>query len=211
MRVVIVGAGALGWELYDWLYEARQLAPATIFVDDVLHDEPISERHGRVYCTVDEYEPTGADAIYVAIGHPGNRQRVVERLQQKRLRPWQICPFIHPTAKVVRSASIGPGCLILPYAIVSSNALLQEHVLINTHSAIGHDVTVGAFTSIYSHVAVGGNCQIGGSVEIGSGAVLIPNRTVGYGAKVGAGTAVYRDVPPEHTAYGSPAKHMRLP
>lgn len=210
MRIFIVGAGGLGRELYDWIRDAKQDCDQMAFLDDAFDEKPPSDRHPRIYCTVDEYEPQWFDYLYVAIGHPGDRQRVVERLRRKVPQPHQLATFVHPTARVARSAVIGRGSILCPYAIVSANAHLQEHVLVNTHSAIGHDVTVGAYASIYSHVSIGGYCRIGGSTILGSGSVLIPQTVVGYGATVGAGAVAMRNVAPESTVYAPPAKLLNL-
>ncbi len=50
---------------------------------------------------------------------------------------------------------------------------------------------------------------LGNDVWIGHGAVILPGRSVGTGAAVGAGSIVTRDVPPFTIAAGVPAKPLR--
>ncbi|MDX6198659.1 MAG: hypothetical protein QOJ79_1810, partial [Actinomycetota bacterium] len=44
--------------------------------------------------------------------------------------------------------------------------------------------------------------------SIGSGAVIMGGVTIGAGARVGAGAVVTRDVPPEATVAGVPARAL---
>ena len=45
--------------------------------------------------------------------------------------------------------------------------------------------------------------------SIGSGATILPNTTIGENAIVGAGAVVTKDVPPNTTVAGNPAKFLR--
>ncbi|GLY02742.1 MULTISPECIES: sugar O-acetyltransferase [Actinoplanes] len=46
-------------------------------------------------------------------------------------------------------------------------------------------------------------------VWIGSNVVVLPGVTIGYGAVIGAGSVVSRDVPPMTVAYGTPCRVVR--
>lgn len=51
--------------------------------------------------------------------------------------------------------------------------------------------------------------EIMDGADIGTGAIILPNVTIGEGAIVGAGSVVTRDVPPYSVYAGSPAKFLR--
>jgi serine O-acetyltransferase len=99
---------------------------------------------------------------------------------------------IHP------GATIGPGLFI-------------DHgmgVVIGETAEIGEDVT------IYQGVTLGGTGKetgkrhptIGDCVIIGSGASVLGSVNVGEGAKIGAGSIVIKDVPPNSTVVGNPGR-----
>ena len=51
--------------------------------------------------------------------------------------------------------------------------------------------------------------RIGGGAQSGLGATILPGRTIGARAIVGAGAVVTRDVPDGVTVVGSPARPLR--
>ena len=103
---------------------------------------------------------------------------------------------IHPAAK------IGDGLFI-------------DHgmgVVIGETAEIWHDVT------LYQGVTLGGTGFATGkrhptvqdNVTIGSGAKLLGPITVGHGSKIGAGSVVIHDVPPNSTVVGNPGHPVRV-
>jgi serine O-acetyltransferase len=103
---------------------------------------------------------------------------------------------IHPGAKIGRRFFIDHGA----------------GVVIGETTEIGNDVL------IYQGVVLGGvslekkkrHPTIGNNVVIGAGAILLGPIIVGDSAKIGAGSVVIKDVPPETTVVGVPAKPAGL-
>lgn len=64
---------------------------------------------------------------------------------------------------------------------------------------ISHNATIGKNVTIYHQVTLGegkgGAPNIGNDVLIGAGTRIIGNVKVGDGARIGAGCAIYRDIP----------------
>jgi serine O-acetyltransferase len=78
---------------------------------------------------------------------------------------------------------------------------------------IGETAVVGNEVTIYQGVTLGGTSldrgakrhpTIGNAVVIGGGAKILGNITVGDNCRVGAGSVVLRDVPPDSTIVGVP-------
>ncbi|KAF4309593.1 hypothetical protein GTA08_BOTSDO02537 [Botryosphaeria dothidea] len=57
--------------------------------------------------------------------------------------------------------------------------------------------------SLASSVTIEDDCWIGGNV------IIMPGVRIGRGCVIGAGSVVTKDVPPEHLAYGNPARVIR--
>lgn len=96
------------------------------------------------------------------------------------------------------AASIGKG-IFLDHAtglVVGATAIVEDDV------SILQDVTLGGTGK------EGGNRhpKIGHSVLIGAGAKILGNISVGYCSKVAAGSVVLKDVPPNSTVAGVPAR-----
>jgi acetyltransferase-like isoleucine patch superfamily enzyme len=79
-------------------------------------------------------------------------------------------------------------------------------VQVNPNATIGHDVVIGDFVLVSPLVAISGNCTIEPLTLLGTHSAVLPGVTVGSGATVGGGSCVVRDVPPDTTVKGVPAK-----
>jgi serine O-acetyltransferase len=83
---------------------------------------------------------------------------------------------------------------------------------------IGETAEVGENVTMYQGVTLGGTGFATGkrhptvedNVTIGSGAKLLGPITVGHGAKIGAGSIVIHDVPPNSTVVGNPGHPVRI-
>ena len=98
--------------------------------------------------------------------------------------------------------------------MVCAGAVVQPGARIGCTSSsipasIGHDCRVGD----YAHVAVahlGGGASIAEGVFMGLGSVVLPSVHVGAWATVGAGAVVTRNVDPETTVIGIPARPLAV-
>ncbi len=83
---------------------------------------------------------------------------------------------------------------------------------------IGETAEIGADVTLYQGVTLGGTGFATGkrhptvedNVTIGSGAKLLGPITVGHGSKIGAGSVVIHDVPPNSTVVGNPGHPVRV-
>jgi UDP-2-acetamido-3-amino-2,3-dideoxy-glucuronate N-acetyltransferase len=117
---------------------------------------------------------------------------------------------------------IGPFVEIQRDVIIGANCKIQSHTFICSGVEIGDGVFVGHGVLFINDkfpraTNPDGSMKteadwgllrtvIGRSASLGSGAIVLGGVTVGDGALVGAGAVVTRDVPPEMTVAGSPAR-----
>ncbi len=114
-------------------------------------------------------------------------------------------------AAVARSIT---GIEIHPAARIGDDFFIDHGmgVVVGETAEIGNDVT------LYQGVTLGGTGFATGkrhptvqdNVTIGSGAKLLGPITVGHGAKIGAGSVVIHDVPPNSTVVGNPGHPVRV-
>ncbi len=163
------------------------------------------ERIREDVASVLERDPAARSWLEVLLCYPGLwavwSHRVSHRLWRMRLRlPARILSQI---ARFFTGVDIHPGALL-------GRRLFIDHaagVVIGETSIVGSDVT------IYQGVTLGGTGKEHGKrhpticdrVFIGNNANVLGNITVGENSRVGAGSVVLNDVPPNSTVVGVPA------
>jgi acetyltransferase-like isoleucine patch superfamily enzyme len=115
--------------------------------------------------------------------------------------------------EVQRGARIGARCKI------SSHTFICEGVTIESEVFIGHGVTFindrypRATSALGELKTDDWDCQstlVKRGASIGSGATLLGGVTIGENAIVGAGSVVTKDVPPNATVAGNPARILKF-
>lgn len=80
--------------------------------------------------------------------------------------------------------------------------------VINEKAVIGNNVQIDQYVTIGGRVGAG-SPVIGNNVRIGAGAKVLGPITVGENSLIGANAVVIKDVPPNVTVVGIPAKIVR--
>ncbi len=99
---------------------------------------------------------------------------------------------IHPAARIGRGIMIDHATGI----VVGETASIGDNV------SILHNVTLGGTGKVHGDR----HPKIGNNVMIGAGAKILGNITVGCCSRIASGSVVLKDVPPESTVAGVPAK-----
>lgn len=208
--IVILGAGGFAretldiidainavkpiWNMSGYIVDSQYGAPGTL-----INDKPILGDFNWLRDHSDIYAICG-------IGAPEVRYRVVKALQSRNI---NFATLIHPSVIKTRWTVIGVGSVITAGCVLSNNIEIREHVHINPSSTIGHDACLSSFVSLAPGTLISGNVNIGEGAYIGTGAQVIEKKSVGDWAIVGAGSTVVKDIPPNTTAVGSPAKVIK--
>ncbi len=202
-RVVIVGAGGHGREVYGALLAAGADWDVVGFVDDApAHPGRLVRLDVPLLGDLDELLARPAPYA-IGVGTPAARRRVVERLAPVPDGPVTV---VHPGAHLGPDTHLGEGAVVFDRCTITTNVHIGRHTHLNVGCAVQHDTLVGDFVQFSPGVFVNGDCEIDHDVFLGTGAIITRGCTVGAGARVGAGAVVLSDVEPGTTVVGVPAR-----
>jgi len=140
----------------------------------------------------------------IAIGDNKIRKFVAEKY--KGYCKW--ISIIHPFSYVHPTVEIGEGSVVFAGAVIQPEVKIGKHVIVNTSASIDHDCIIQDYVHIAPEVHLAGRVEVGEGSFLGIGSSVIPYKTIGKWAIVGAGSVVIKDVPDCVTAVGVPAKPL---
>jgi len=202
--LIIYGSGGLGREVMAIVLQLDQWEPLG-FVDDgdtrdkTIEGYPILGTSSFLDTITEETD------LVMGIGNPVVRAAIIRKINNPKIKYPVI---IHPSVINMAPAAnkIGEGTVITAGVIMTTNVEIGDHVLINLACTIGHDSRVGDFTCVMPGVNISGEVEIGKEVMVGTGAKILNQVKVGDRCKVGMAAAVTREVAPDTTVAGVPAK-----
>jgi sugar O-acyltransferase (sialic acid O-acetyltransferase NeuD family) len=119
---------------------------------------------------------------------------------------FELITRIHPAAVIATTAEVGAGTIINPCAVVQPRARVGDGVMIHAGVIVEHDNTVESFTNLGPGVRLAGWVTVSRGAYVYTGASVIPGKSIGEDAVVGAGAVVIDDVPARSTVAGVPAR-----
>jgi sugar O-acyltransferase (sialic acid O-acetyltransferase NeuD family) len=207
--LIIVGAGGFAREL-------RQFVPLCFptdkfrlrgFLSNNPRDLDAYNIAEPILGDPEEYAPQPNDRFLLAIGNVEHRRRIVEGLKERSA---IFLTFIHPTAYVDPSATLGEGCIIYPFVSVMNRARLADFVTMNIYSSAGHDTQIGSHCNLSPYATMNGFSILEEDVVLGTHSTVLASYRVGRKSKVSANSVVTRDVGPENLVFGVPGRHTPL-
>ena len=211
-ELLIIGAGGFARETAQAVAAINAVRPTWRLLG-YLDDDPA--QHGRVLegspvlgGTALVHQFTEASVV-VCVGNPhayGTRAKLVDRLG---LTPDRYARVIHPAAQVSSSSTVGPGTVLLAFAVLTASVTVGAHVAVMPQAVLTHDVVVEDYATIASGVLLGGGTRIGNGAYLGAGARIREQLTIGARAQIGMGSVVLYDVPDGQVWIGTPARFLR--
>lgn len=201
-RILIAGGGGFGLEMYAYLTGAFASMPSGTQRPEptmvgILNDGPDCEVLRKMpqapyVGSIQDYQPQPGDAVTITIGDAAARRKVAQML---RARGARLLTYIHPTALVADTATVGEGAIICPHSIVNAGAQVGENVVVNVFCSIGHGAQVGAHSVLSPYCALSGDSILGEGGFMGTRATLFPKVVLGANCVVDAHSPAKQSAP----------------
>ena len=210
--LIVIGSGGLGRETVWTAERINSVSPEWNilgFIDDNIQVQ------GQL---IDGYKVIGTtaavskypDAYFVcAVGSAKIRKRIVEKI--KSVADVKFATLIDPACVCCRERiNVGEGCIICANTYITLDIKIGDHVYIGGNATVGHDSRIDNFVTVYPGANISGSTYLGSGCEMGTGSRIIQGLSVGMNTIVGAGAVVVRNLPPDCTAVGVPAKPIKI-
>ena len=209
-QLIIIGARGFGREVYTMSCFCKCYGTEFVvkgFLDD---DSNVLNGMGEyppILGPVETYSFKEDDVFVVALGNPQAREKYANIALNNGGIPYTL---IHNMVRIspLSHIQIGKGCIIFGEASISTEVIIRDYSVILDFAILGHDVTVGQFCHVGCFSFCGGGVNIQDRVVLHPHSYIVPHRTVGKDAIVGAASVVLRNVKPNTTVFGSPAKRV---
>jgi sugar O-acyltransferase (sialic acid O-acetyltransferase NeuD family) len=212
MRLVVLGAGGMAREV---VMLAREIAHARglpfEFLGYVVTDLTTVGEHDSEEQLLGDYtwltrNLNAFDALALGIGSPKYRLKVAQEVSK-------ICPnsrwpnLIHPSATYCQeTVRFGRGVTVTAGVRITVNVNVADFALLNLNVTVGHEAKIGAGVVINPSANISGGVNLSNGVLVGTGAQILQYLDVGENSTVGAGALVSKNVPPNTTVVGVPAR-----
>ena len=207
-RAILIGAGGHAGVVADALAAVGAPVAGLVTPDAALHG---TKRHGLSVLGDDDsilrFDPEEV-VLVNAIGSVRDTTTRRDAYRRLKSRGYEFLTLVHPSALLSPGARMGEGSQILARAVVQFGAVLGENCLVNTGAIIEHDCLLGCDVHVATGAILCGNVKVGDGAHVGAGAVVIQGLSLGPGCTIAGGAAVTRDVPPNVTVAGVPAKEV---
>jgi len=210
-RVVILGAGGFAREVLDIFLACNAISSQYDILGFIDENPAMHGKELNGYPVLGDFrwfESVDKTSLRVicAVGNPVVRHKMVQKAINIGL---EFCNVIHPTAIITPFVTLGMGVVITAGCIFTNQIIVGNHVHVNLDCTIGHDCIIEDFCTLAPGVHVSGNVHIKSGCEIGTGAVILQGITIGEWSIVGAGAVVTKDIPPNTTSVGVPARVIK--
>lgn len=215
-KVVIIGGKGTAVVIAEQIYDAQHRYGMDIEVVGFAFDDPAYKdgiNGWPVLCgTKEAYDKFKDDKdiffVYALYRSDIIKERIALR-DSLNIPTERFLSFIHPTAYIAKSVSLGDANIILANCAINSNVVLGDFNTIQTASLIGHDTKMGNNNFLAAHTCIGSNLKIGNGNFTGLNCSMKNFIEIGDYNLIGMATNVVKNVEQGQILVGNPAKILR--
>ncbi len=204
----LVGAGGYGRETINFIRNNKENFEIC-FIDKNVKAKDIN---GIKVISDDEFINLKKKDKYfnVSVSNPLKRKEIAERYISYDIKPIEL----HANTFINHGENnFDEGSIFSDYTIISADIKIGKFFHCNRLSHVGHDVQIGDYVTFAPQANCNGNTIIEDFVYLGTNCILrhgLPDKPlkIGKGAVIGMGAVVTKDVPPNTTVIGNPAKKI---
>lgn len=204
--MLIAGAGGHAIEVYGVVHQNNP-GLRVHFFDDVTPNLPEFLTDGtKILRNIEDVKTAFAEdpEYLIGVGAPRGRKILDDKLKAAG---GKLVSIVSPTALIGSyDVELGEGLNIMTGVVITERVKIGRATLVHIHSSIHHDSQVGEYCELSPGCRILGRVIIGSLVSIGANACVLPGIRIGDNAVIGAGAVVTKDVPPNTTVIGVPAR-----
>ncbi len=213
-KIIIIGGKGAAVVIAEQIYDSWQKTGENEFLGFAFDDEAFYPEIngfpilGNTYNIYKKYQKYDNVKFIFSLYRPDlMRERIALRESYGiPLDRWAI--FVHHSAYVARSASLGQGTVVLAHSVVNSNAKLGNFNTLQSNVLIGHDTWIGDSNIFTGHCVIGSNNKIGSGCFLGLNTSLNNYIEIGDYVFCGMASNVIKSVGDEVMVYGNPARKV---
>lgn len=214
-RVVIFGGKGTAINIAEQIEDARARYGYPMEVIGFAIDDP-SLGHQiagfSVVCGVREawtkYRDTDAEFLF-ALYRPDVMPERLALLRELGIPVTRFANFIHPSAYLSPSVSLGHGNVILSHSCLQHRVSLGNFNIINSHVVIEHETSFQDGAFIASSACIGARVRVGTGTFIGLNSTVREDVAIADYAFIGMASGVVQSIAECAVAYGVPARPKR--
>ncbi|MBN1999847.1 acetyltransferase [candidate division KSB1 bacterium] len=206
MKILIIGAGGHGQVVADILLQMSENEPELNplgYIDDDPAIQNLQYLGLKVLGKITDLKHIEHNAVIIGIGENEIRRQTAQQLGQSGER---FFTAVHPAAVIAHGVKIGPGSVICAGAVINTGSNIGTHVILNTCCSVDHHNEIESFVHVAPGAHLGGNVLVGEGALVGLGSAVLPQKSIGRWAIIGAGAVVIDNVKASARAVGNPAR-----
>lgn len=131
--------------------------------------------------------------MFIAIGYKKRNSVREQKINAAKNLGYNLISYIHPSATIDNTATIGKSCMILENCVVQAFSEMKNGCIMWANATLCHDSIVEENCFICSNACINGFVTVKRNTFIGAGAIIRDKITINKNNLIGAGCTIQSD------------------